>query len=291
MEIPASLYSSMRFNFLYVDKYTFQENWAYPTSYIPYCMLRYILKGDAIFSINGEEFDVHEGQVAYIPEGCYLSCYSLSKEFQFISIRFSTTFRLENSDFLSEYFHIPRLTAQPSTEVLGYFMEVYQNATSKKASRMFSIRGNLELILASLVSEESIFSSKNIQEPESSFSLASIRHREARSALKSDSRIQVLVEYMVTHPTESFTIPSLCKMANISASTLLRLFKQHTGKTPRDFIRELRMVTAARQLLVTDERVSTIAYELGFDNLSHFSKKFKSVYGMSPQQYRKVSRE
>ena len=81
MEIPASLYSSMRFNFLYVDKYTFQENWAYPTSYIPYCMLRYILKGDAIFSINGEEFDVHEGQVAYIPEGCYLSCYSLSKEF------------------------------------------------------------------------------------------------------------------------------------------------------------------------------------------------------------------
>lgn len=290
MEIPASLYSSMRFNFLYVDKYTFQENWAYPTSYIPYCMLRYILKGDAIFSINGEEFDVHEGQVAYIPEGCYLSCYSLSKEFQFISIRFSTTFRLENSDFLSEYFHIPRLTAQPSTEVLGYFMEVYQNATSKKASRMFSIRGNLELILAALIVDESTSSDKSI-EPESSFSLAGIQHRESRSSINSDPRIQVIVEYMVTHPTESFDSSSLCKLADISQSTLQRLFKQHTGKTPREFIKELRMVTAARRLLITDERISTIAYELGFENVPYFSKLFKSVYGVSPQLYRKISRE
>ncbi len=290
MEIPASLYSSMRFNFLYVDKYTFQENWAYPTSYIPYCMLRYILKGDAIFSINGDEFDVHEGQVAYIPEGCYLSCYSLSKEFQFISIRFSTTFRLENSDFLSEYFHIPRLTAQPSTEVLGYFMEVYQNATSKKASRMFSIRGNLELILAALTVDESTSSDKSI-EPESSFSLAGIQHRESRSSINSDPRIQVIVEYMVTHPTESFDSSSLCKLADISQSTLQRLFKQHTGKTPREFIKELRMVTAARRLLITDERISTIAYELGFENVPYFSKLFKSVYGVSPQLYRKISRE
>ena len=290
MEIPASLYSSMRFNFLYVDRYTFQ-NWAYPSSYIPYCMLRYILKGDAVFSIDGDEFEIHEGQVAYIPEGCYLACYALSTEFSFISIRFTTTFRLENSDFLSEYFNIPRLTLQPSEEILGYFMEVYHNATSKKASRMFRIRGNLELILAALVVDDPTISSDETHEPESNFSLASIRHRETRSSIKSDPRIQVIVEYMVTHPTEPFNSSSLCKLADISQSTLQRLFKQHTGKTPREFIKELRMVTAARRLLVTDERISTIAYELGFENIPYFSKLFKSVYGVSPQLYRKISRE
>ncbi len=291
MEIPSTLYSHMRFNFLYVDRYIFQENWAYPKSYVPYCMLRYILKGDAVFSIDGEIFEVHEGQVTYIPEGCHLSCYSLCREFQFISIRFTTTFRLENSDFLSEYFQIPRLTAQPDEKVLGYFMEVYRNATSKNASRMFRIRGNLELILASLVTEQPVTSEESTREPESSFSLASIRHREARSSIKSDARIQMLVEYMVTHPTEPFSSSSLCELADISQSTLQRLFKQHTGKTPREFIKELRMVTAANRLLVTNERVSAIAYELGFDTLSHFSKKFKSVYGVSPQLYRNLSRE
>ena len=173
---------------------------------------------------------------------------------------------------------------------MGYFMEVYQNATSKKASRMFSIRGNLELILAALTVDESTSSDKSI-EPESSFSLAGIQHRESRSSINSDPRIQVIVEYMVTHPTESFDSSSLCKLADISQSTLQRLFKQHTGKTPREFIKELRMVTAARRLLITDERISTIAYELGFENVPYFSKLFKSVYGVSPQLYRKISRE
>ena len=170
-------------------------------------------------------------------------------------------------------------------------MEVYQNATSKKASRMFRIRGNLELILAALVEDEPAASSEDTHEPESSFSLAGIRHRETRSSIKSDPRIQAVVEYIVAHPTESLDSTSLCKLADISQSTLQRLFKQHTGKTPREFIKELRMVTAARRLLVTDERISTIAYELGFENLAYFSNLFKSVYGVSPQQYRKISRE
>ena len=170
-------------------------------------------------------------------------------------------------------------------------MEVYHNATSKKASQMFRIRGNLELILAALVVDESEVSFDETQESESSFSLAGIRHREARSSIKNDPRIQVIVEYMVTHPTESFDSTTLCKLADISQSTLQRLFKQHTGKTPREFIKELRMVTAARRLLVTDERISTIAYELGFDNVPYFSRLFKSVYGVSPQLYRKISRE
>lgn len=170
-------------------------------------------------------------------------------------------------------------------------MEVYHNATSKKASRMFRIRGNLELILAALVVDDPTISSDETHEPESNFSLASIRHRETRSSIKSDPRIQVIVEYMVTHPTEPFNSSSLCKLADISQSTLQRLFKQHTGKTPREFIKELRMVTAARRLLVTDERISTIAYELGFENIPYFSKLFKSVYGVSPQLYRKISRE
>ena len=54
MHIPQSLYSSMRLIFLYVDRYVFRRGWAYPESYVPYCMLRYILKGSAVFRVNGE---------------------------------------------------------------------------------------------------------------------------------------------------------------------------------------------------------------------------------------------
>ena len=92
MHIPPSLYSAMRFNFLYVDRYVFHKGWVYPETYVPYCMLRYILKGSAVFTINGVEYQVHENQVAYIPDSCMLECHALGDDFEFISIRF-TVFR------------------------------------------------------------------------------------------------------------------------------------------------------------------------------------------------------
>lgn len=58
--IPQSLYSAMRFNFLYVDKYTFHSGWFFPEDYIPYCLLRFITRGEAVFKINSEEIAVHK---------------------------------------------------------------------------------------------------------------------------------------------------------------------------------------------------------------------------------------
>ena len=51
------------------------------------------------------------------------------------------------------------------------------------------------------------------------------------------------------------------------------------------------MVTAARKLLATNKRVSTIAYELGYNDQNYFTRVFKSVFGISPDQYRKEARK
>ena len=153
MHIPPSLYSAMRFNFLYVDRYVFHKGWVYPETYVPYCMLRYILKGSAVFTINGVEYQVHENQVAYIPDSCMLECHALGDDFEFISIRFTVTVRLNDNDFLAEFFHIPPVTENAEQAVLSYFQEVHCNATSRNSSRLFRIRGNLELILAWLVEQ------------------------------------------------------------------------------------------------------------------------------------------
>lgn len=292
MHIPQALYSSMRFNFLYVDRYVFRRGWVYPESYVPYCMLRYILKGEAIFLIDGQAVEVRPGQVAYIPEGCRLECHSQGEEFEFISIRFTTTARLNDSDFLAEYFGIPLLTEAADQEVLGYFQEVYRNATSGNASRIFRIRGNLELILAWLAERAAGPQREPSDEPEARFDLESLRRREARShSIKRDPRIQVVVDYLISHPSEPFDSEFLSGLANMSQSSLRRLFKEHTGKSPSDFVKDLRMMTAARRLLTTDQRVSNIAYEVGFDDPNYFSRMFRSVFGASPQAYRRASRE
>lgn len=296
MDVPRSLLSTMRFNFLYVDRYLFSKGWVYPESYVPYCMVRYILKGKAVFRINGSEYMVRENQVAYIPDGCFLACHALEDEFQFISIRFVVTARLNGNDFLTEFFHLSPISDISDPEVLSYFQEVYRSATSQTISRFFRIRGNLELILASLVDQNTSSQDSSGHQAtvntQDTFNLDYIRHREKRSEeIKRDPRIQVVVEYLIAHPEEPFDSKYLSDMAGMSPSSLRRHFKEHTGKTPGDFIKDLRLVTAARRLLTTDERISHIAYEVGFDDQNYFSRMFKEAFGVSPSQYRKISRE
>ena len=129
MDFKNTLYTSMRFDFLYVGRYNFQKGWVYPESYIPYCMVRLIEKGRGLFIIDGEEFEVTEGQVVYIPQGCRLFCETSSEDFQFISIRFRLRAQLDASDFLADYYHIKRVTDTGGDENIStYFCQVISYA-------------------------------------------------------------------------------------------------------------------------------------------------------------------
>lgn len=292
--IPQSLYSAMRFNFLYVDKYTFHSGWFFPEDYIPYCLLRFITRGEAVFKINGEEIIVHKNEIAYIPEGAVMSCWALSDNIEFYSIRFCVTARLNNSDFLGEYFHIPTITKNAQEGVLTYFQEIYQGATSQNPSRLFRIRGNLELILAYLTQRanaEGEAEAPSEHDVPDAHSLEAIRRRNAKTQnINRDPRIQVVVDYLTPHLNEPFTIQSLSEMAQVSQTSFRRLFKAHTGKSPSDYIRELRMTSAARMLLTSDREIAEIGYQVGFSDANYFSRTFRQVFGVSPHQYRRISR-
>ena len=284
----------MRFNFLYVDKYTFHSGWFFPEDYIPYCLLRFITRGEAVFKINGEEIIVHKNEIAYIPEGAVMSCWALSDNIEFYSIRFCVTARLNNSDFLGEYFHIPTITKNAQESVLTYFQEIYQGATSQNPSRLFRIRGNLELILAYLTQRanaEGEAEAPSEHDVPDAHSLEAIRRRNAKTQnINRDPRIQVVVDYLTPHLNESFTIQSLSEMAQVSQTSFRRLFKAHTGKSPSDYIRELRMTSAARMLLTSDREIAEIGYQVGFSDANYFSRTFRQVFGVSPHQYRRISR-
>ena len=292
--IPQSLYSAMRFNFLYVDKYTFHSGWFFPEDYIPYCLLRFITRGEAVFKINGEEIIVHKNEIAYIPEGAVMSCWALSDNIEFYSIRFCVTARLNNSDFLGEYFHIPTITKNAQESVLTYFQEIYQGATSQNPSRLFRIRGNLELILAYLTQRANAEGEAEVpseHDVPDAHSLEAIRRRNAKTQnINRDPRIQVVVDYLTPHLNEPFTIQSLSEMAQVSQTSFRRLFKAHTGKSPSDYIRELRMTSAARMLLTSDREIAEIGYQVGFSDANYFSRTFRQVFGVSPHQYRRISR-
>lgn len=292
MKIEQALFTTMRFNFLYVDRYVFRTGWVYPKSFVPYNMVRYIVKGEALFIIDGTEIRVGENQIIYIPEGCDLTCRTLGDYFEFYSIRFRLTTQMDAGDFLKEYFHIQYVTkAGNDREILQYFQKVYQNATSERASRMFHIRGNLELIIAWLVEHAQQKDEVGNTESEAGDDPESFWRRENRSFReKQDPRIRVVMDYLNSHPSDMMNEDYLSEIAGISKSTLRRLFKQQSGKTLSDYVLELRMQTAARMLLISEKNVSDIAYEVGYSSPGYFTRMFRRFFGTSPNAYRKNAR-
>ena len=292
MKIEQALFTTMRFNFLYVDRYVFRTGWVYPESFVPYNMIRYIVQGEAIFIINGKELHVKENQIVYIPEGCKLTCRTLGDYFEFYSIRFRLTTQMDAGDFLREYFHIQFVTEAGEDEnILRYFKIVYENATSERSSRLFHIRGNLELIIAWLVEHSQHFVERPSLETEAGLDPESFWHREKLiDQYKQDPRIRVVMDYLNSHPADKIDEIYLSEMAGISESTLRRLFKQQSGKTLSEYVLELRMQTAARMLIVSEKNVSDIAYQMGYSSPGYFTRMFKRFFGTSPQTYRKNAR-
>jgi AraC-like DNA-binding protein len=92
-------------------------------------------------------------------------------------------------------------------------------------------------------------------------------------------------EQMLEHLETPPVIKELAVCANMSPSKLKRLFKQIFGNSIFSYYQEFRMKEAAHLLKVEKLSVSDVGYQLGFTNLSHFSKVFKEHIGMKPKQY------
>jgi AraC-like DNA-binding protein len=90
-----------------------------------------------------------------------------------------------------------------------------------------------------------------------------------------------LLEHLETPPV----IKELAVCANMSPSKLKRLFKQIFGNSIFSYYQEFRMKEAARLLKEEKLSVSDVGYQLGFTNLSHFSRVFKEHIGLKPKQY------
>ncbi len=291
-----AIYSNYAPTFLYVDKYQFSDKWAYQESRVPYSMFRYICSGSAVFKVNGSSYTVTQDDVFYIPQGSMLHCMAL-ESIVFISVRFAGSMQLSDEDMLAELWNISQqYNCADSPEIKSWFEKMYLSAISKATYKRLETRGYLNLICAELArrsgeNEEPEETLKQDRTTESMFDIKYIRNRAKASHQNIDPRVQILADYITVHPEENLTREKMCKMTGVSESTLRRLFKTMMGKSIYEFIKDTKMTYATHLLATTLEPISEIGYQLGYESPSYFTKRFHENYGISPQEYRKNSKE
>jgi|Deesub1362B_J571_1020462.scaffolds.fasta_scaffold00175_35 YesN/AraC family two-component response regulator len=103
----------------------------------------------------------------------------------------------------------------------------------------------------------------------------------------SDS-ISKAIKYIELNLSEDLSLSVLSRIANLSKYHFCRLFKKKTGLTPMKFVSKKRIERAKELLQREDITISTIAFEVGFNDIGHFVKKFKAYTGLTPTSYRKL---
>ncbi len=95
------------------------------------------------------------------------------------------------------------------------------------------------------------------------------------------------IKYIHANYTEKIQIPYLAKLEGLSNSRYITLFSREMGKSPSEYILELRLGRACDLLLTTDMEICLIGALSGYKDQYFFSKIFKKHIGMSPREYRK----
>lgn len=283
-----SVVDNIRFTFLYIEFYSMGRTWVYPESVIPYSIFRYIEKGKAELCIDGEEIIVEENQIVYIPQGCKMSCRALGESFEFYSLRFTTSVFYEGEDMLAEYYGIPRVSVNEEEDV--YFKEIYKWVKKDSMVKKCFVRGNLDLLIGSLAMHGNKVD-KVTGDFVETIEEKSLRDRNSKKNEQIDPRIYIVADYIILHPSEKYTPQKMAEMADLSKQRFSSLFKINMGKTPMEYVREIRLTTAARALLVSNDNINDIAYACGYEDTNYFIREFKSAFGFTPNQYRKVARE
>ena len=109
----------------------------------------------------------------------------------------------------------------------------------------------------------------------------------AKIEVPSDSRrVQKVKTFIDAHYREEIRLAQLSDIAGMSDSSFSRFFKLHTGRKLSDYIIDLRLGHACRQLVDSTNSVAEICYACGFNNLSNFNRIFRKRKGCSPSEFR-----
>lgn len=104
--------------------------------------------------------------------------------------------------------------------------------------------------------------------------------------IKHDNPIYKSIQYIQDNIRKPISISQLAYDLKMSEANFCNSFKKIVGITPKEYITNLKLSQAKN--LLKNQNVTEVAYDLGYENISHFISLFKNKYGITPKQYQSI---
>ena len=104
--------------------------------------------------------------------------------------------------------------------------------------------------------------------------------------MEQDNPVYKAIKYIQDNIKQPISINQLAYELNMSDTNFCNSFKKVIGITPKEYITNLKL-TYAKDML-KNQNVTEVAYDLGYENISHFIALFKIKYGITPKQFKSI---
>lgn len=244
----------------------------------------YAVHGSLVLQVGAEKYFLNEGEAAFINRGMIHAIIELSEGGTYNSLNFPCKLlsffsgsRMErecvlpytSGSSISVMILRPKSTWQRSViNILREINEAWDSVCTHQNEYLISLKiVNIWYILLSHFPEEICQTSSS-----------DLVHRE---------RIQTMISFIYEHFHEDISLTDIALCAHISAGECCRIFREQLQTTPYQFLTKYRIQKSV-EMLSGKSSISEIARLCGYNQVSNYIAKFKSIMNCTPAQYRKL---
>lgn len=242
-------------------------------------------EGEILFQLDTDSFMLRAGEAVFIESGDIHAAYPLNGEpcvytalvFDpdlLASARYDAIQQTAVLPLVEKRQTFPRLLTPGvawQAELIGYLRRMMEAYTQRSPGYPVLIKGLLLVMLAQLFAEDHAVNRSRIEGADTT----------------KINRLKKVILYIQDHYRDPIRIQELAGLIPMSEGQFCRFFKSMTRKTPVDYINTYRIRQAADLLQRTERKISDIALEVGFDNVSYFIKVFRRNMQCSPSGFRR----
>jgi AraC-like DNA-binding protein len=100
-------------------------------------------------------------------------------------------------------------------------------------------------------------------------------------------RINAIVSRLTDDLSQPIALAGVAAELGMSESRFSRFFRRATGNNFTDFVNRVRINRACQLLMETERQITHICYEVGFNNVANFNRRFLEIKGMTPSEFRR----
>lgn len=98
-------------------------------------------------------------------------------------------------------------------------------------------------------------------------------------------KINKAYKYMIANFKNHITLDEMAQQLNMTTSSFSRFFRKRTNKSFIQYLNEIRIGYSCKLLIENDFNIAEVAYESGYENISHFNKQFKKIINLTPKEF------